>query len=117
DDTGPFDLYIDNLQSEGTVFQTFETAPANTTDYGFRQPSFSGTTGGSILPAPNVGEVSNAAADGGTKSFHLRFQWSGTNTAKWLRLTTSGVNNPQVNLDQPISFRLLMQPVNASLPA
>jgi hypothetical protein len=32
-------------------------------------------------------------------------------------LTTSGVNNPQINLTEPISFRLLMQPVGATPPA
>jgi hypothetical protein len=117
DETGPFNLYIDNLQNGDTVFQTFENAPAGTTDYAFRQPSFSGTTGGNILTTPNVGQVSNAAADTGTKSFQIGFQWNGTNATRWLRLTTSGVNNPQVNLDEPISFRLLMQPVNATPPA
>lgn len=116
DDTGPFNLYIDNIQNGATVFQTFEEAPAKTSDYGFRAPSFSGTTSASILTTPNLGEVSNAAADSGTKSFHIRYQWSGTNNTKWLRLTTSGVNNPQVNLDEPISFRLLMQPPGATPP-
>lgn len=117
DDTGPFDLYIDNLQNGDNVFQTFEAAPANSTDYGFRAPSFSGTTGGNLLTIPDVGQVSNLAADTGTKSFHVRFQWKGTNTSSWLRLTTSGVNNPQVNLEQPISFRVLLQPVDATPPA
>ncbi|HEX5222099.1 MAG TPA: hypothetical protein VFZ59_21225 [Verrucomicrobiae bacterium] len=116
EDTGPFDVYIDNIENGTTVFQTFEEAPAKTTDYGFRQPSFSSTTTGSILTAPNVGEISNAAANSGSKSFHVRFQWNGTNASKWLRLTTSGVNNPQINLNEPLSFRLLMLPVGDSLP-
>lgn len=116
-DTGPYMLAIDNIQNGATVFQTFETAPANTTDYGFRAPSFSGTTSGNILAAPNVGGVNNLVADTGTKSFGVQFQWQSTVSTKWLRLTTSGVNNPQVNLDDPISFRLLMQPVGAALPA
>jgi hypothetical protein len=68
------------------------------------------------LSAPNVGQVSNGVADTGTKSFNVRFQWVGTNATRWLRLTTSAVNNPQVNLDEPISFRLLLQPVNATVP-
>ncbi len=115
-DTGPFDLYIDDLKNGDTVFQTFETAPSGSTDYGFRAPSFSGTTSGSLLTTPNVGQVSNLAANTGSKSFHARFQWKGTNSTTWLRLTTSGVNNPQVNLNEPISFRLLMQPVGATPP-
>jgi len=116
-DTGPFDLYIDNLQNGTNVFQTFETAPANTTDYGFRVPGFSGTTSGNLLAAPNVGAVANRVADTGTKSFHVQFQWQALTANKWLRLTTSGVNNPQMNLDEPVSIRLLLQPTSATLPA
>jgi hypothetical protein len=116
-DTGPYDLYIDNIQNGTNVFQTFETAPANTTDYGFRAPSFSGTTSGNLLASPNVGAVANRVADTGTKSFHVQFQWQALTANKWLRLTTSGVNNPQMNLDDPISIRLLLQPTGATLPA
>lgn len=117
DDTGPFDLYIDNLKNGTTTFQDFEAAPAKTTDYGFRAPNFSGSTLNNLLAAPSLGTVVNSVADTGTKSFRVQFQWSGTNATRWLRLTTSGVNNPQVNLDEPITFRLLMQPANATLPA
>jgi len=116
-DTGPYDIYIDNIQNGATVFQNFEKAPAVTTDYGFRAPSFSGTTSGNILALPNTGTVANNIADTGTKSFHIQYQWQATNATKWLRLTTSGVNNPQVNLDDAISFRILMQPVGATPPA
>jgi hypothetical protein len=116
-DTGPYDLYIDNLQNGATVFQTFETAPAGTTDYGFRVPNFSGSTSGNILAAPNVGVVTNTVADTGTKSFRVAFQWQSTASTKWLRFTANNVNNPQVNLDDPISIRLLLQPVGATLPA
>jgi hypothetical protein len=114
-DTGPFDIYIDNIKNGATVFQDFEGAVSGTTDVGFRDPFFSGTTSGNLLTSPDVGQVSSGAAFAGTKSFHARWQWSGTNTTKWLRLTTSGVGDPQVYLDDPISFRLLMVPVNGSV--
>lgn len=112
-DTGPFDIYIDNLQNGSTVFQTFEEAVPGTTDYGFRAPSFSGTTSPNLLSTPNVGEVTDATADTGANSFNIKFQWSGTNATRWLRLTTSGVGNPMVNLDDPISFRMLLLPVGS----
>jgi hypothetical protein len=113
DDTGPFDVYIDNLQNGTTVWQDFESATNGTTDFAFRQPSFSGSTSPNILLSPNTGVVSSDAADSGANSFHVRYQWSGTNISKWLRLTTSGVGNPMVNLDDPITFRLLIRPVSA----
>jgi len=122
-DTGPFDLYIDNLKNGDTVFQDFENAVSGATDFGFRAPGFSGTTSGNLLPAPNIGMVTNRVADTGTKSFRVSFQWNTVNLAnKWLRLTTSGVGttngtgNPMVNLDLPISVRVLMLPVGGTLP-
>jgi len=119
-DTGPYDLYIDNLQNGSTVFQNFENAVGNTAEYGFRDPGLSGTTSVNILGAPNSSRVSVRAADTGMKALHVKFQWNGTNNSKWLRLTTStalGVSNPQINLDDPTSIRLLMLPVGGSLPA
>ncbi len=119
DDTGPFDIYIDNISNGTNVFQTFEAAPAGQTDYGFRAPGFSGTTSAHILSAPNASVVNNGVADTGAKSLRVRWQWTNPTASRWLRLTTSGVSpasNPFVNLNEPISFRLLMLPVGAPLP-
>lgn len=118
-DTGPFDLYVDNLSNGTNVFQTFEAVDAGTTDYGFRSPSYSGTTSANILSAPNIAAVSQRVADTGSKSLRLSFQWNGLTQSKWLRLTTSGAqpaSNPFVNLNEPISFRMLMIPVGGTLP-
>jgi hypothetical protein len=109
-DTGPYDLYIDNLQNGSTVFQTFEGAVAGTTGYAFRSPDFSGSTSGYILSSPAQATVSNAAADTGTKSLRVQFQWNGTNDNKWLRLTTYALGDPMVNLSDPISIRVLLLP-------
>lgn len=115
-DSGPYDLYIDNFQNGTTVFQTFETAPAGTTDYFLRAPSFSGSTSAGLLAAPNVAAVVNSVSDAGTKSMRVRWQWASLSSSRWLRLTTSGVGNPVVDMDQPISLRILLQPVGATLP-
>ena len=118
-DTGPYDIYIDNLQNGSTVFQNFEGAVGNSTEYGFRAPSLSGTTSGNILGAPNSSRVSIRAADTGSKSLHVKFQWNGTNDSKWLRFTTSGAapqQNPQINLDDATSIRFLILPVGGTLP-
>lgn len=116
-DTGPYDLYIDNLQNGSTVFQNFEGAVGNTSDYGFRIPGNSGTTSGNLLPAPDSARISVRAADTGMKSLHVKFQWNGTNDTKWLRLTTAaalGTSNPQINLDDPTSIRFLFLPAGTT---
>jgi hypothetical protein len=109
--TGPFDLYVDNLQNGSTVWQTFENSLAGAQEVTIRAPGFSGTTLGNLLPTPNQSIVSSAAADTGSKSLRLRFQWANTNSTRWVRITTSGAN-PMVNLNEPISFRMLLLPVN-----
>lgn len=116
-DTGPYDIYIDNLKNGTTVFQTFENAVGNTSDYGFRIPGNSGSTSGNLLAAPDSSRISVRAADTGFKSVHIKFQWNGTNDTKWVRLTTStalGVSNPQINLDDPTSLRILYLPAGAT---
>ncbi len=119
-DTGPFDVYIDNVQNGTNVFQTFEEAPAGMTAYGFQPPFYSGTSSGNLLNPPDVGQVVNTVADTGMKSLHLVWQWNALSASRWIRLTTSSTypaSNPFVNLDEPISFRILIQPVGATLPA
>ncbi len=122
-DTGPFDIYIDNLANGNNgIFQDFEAFPANLgAGFVFNQPSFSGTTSGNLLSAPNVTDFSNVAADTGTKSIHVQWQFLSPNTNSWMRFNTysntvSVMPNPLVNLDEPISFRILMQPVGATPP-
>ena len=63
-----------------------------------------------LLSAPDQAVVSNGAADTGTKSLRVQFQWNGTNDTQWLRLTTFTLGDPQVNLDDPISIRFLLLP-------
>jgi hypothetical protein len=113
EDTGPFEIYIDNLKNGNTVFQDFEGAPANTSGYGIQRPGISGTTSGFILGAPDQSIVSNAAADTGGKSQRIRFQWNSTTSDRWVRVTTSAAvgQNPQINLDDPTSIRFLILPV------
>lgn len=118
-DTGPFDIYIDNLANGANgIYQDFEGFVAGTgPGVIFNQPSYSGTTSGNILGAPNTADISNLAADGGTKSLRVRWQFVDATTNRWMRFntfTTSVMPSPLVNLNEPISFRILMQPVGAT---
>jgi hypothetical protein len=113
-DPGPIDIYIDHLEN-GTngVVQDWEAAAAGQSAYGFSQPSFSGTTAGNILAGPNVSAVSTNYAYDGTKSAHIQFQFADGLTNRWLRLVTANaapVQNPQLDLTQPISFKILVLP-------
>ena len=119
-DPGYYDIYIDDL-ANGTngVLENFEGDTLGTT-IGFSQPSFSGTTAGFLLTAPNSAAISTSAATSGTNSTRVQWQFISTATNQWLRLVhsgNSGVANPQVNLNEPISFKLLLLRPGDSLPA
>ncbi len=120
-DPGPVDIYIDRLEN-GTngVVQDWEGAPAGQSAYGFSQPSFSGTTSGNMLTAPNQSAVStNGIAYDGTKSCRVQFQFTDGLSNRWIRLVTANatpVQNPQLDLDQPISLKILVLPAGSSLP-
>jgi hypothetical protein len=118
-DPGYYDIYIDDI-ANGTngVVQNFEGVAQGTT-FGFSQPSFSGTTSGSLMSAPNVSTISGNAAVSGTNSTRVEWQFISGATNQWLRLAHSGnsdVASPQVNLNQPISFKLLLLRPGDPLP-
>jgi hypothetical protein len=46
----------------------------------------------------------------------IQWAWNGTTTSKWLRFTTSGVGNAQVNVTEPITLRFLFVPGGGALP-
>ncbi len=114
-DTGPFKLYFDNIRNGSIVIQNFEDE-TNGAGVLFNTPSFSGTTSGGLLPAPDVGAVSTNYANGGTNSFLAQFQFNSLSSAKYVRLNTgkTGGNhstpNPEVDLTQPILVDVLVLP-------
>jgi hypothetical protein len=117
-DTGPFTIYIDNIKNGDTVIEDFEAAPAGMTTYTFNLPNASGTTFSFLLAGVNDGHIDNTVYDTGSKSMRLRWQWASLNPVNWMRLNTfniaAGKANPMINLNDPVSFRILIQPQGAT---
>ena len=110
-DNGPFDIYLDDL-ANGTngVVQNWEAGTPGST-YGFVAPGSSGTTGGNLLTAPNESLVTTNTAFTGSRCLRVKWQFAGGATNLWLRLVTAGalpVENPQVDLNEPISLKILL---------
>lgn len=121
-DTGPFQIYIDNIVNGSTIIQDFETSTAGDVASTINLPSFAGSTSAFLLsPAPgtitpDVSTIVNTNADSGTNCLVLNWQFKDTAAADWLRATFQGVGtgskpNPIVDLTQPISIRFLVLPV------
>jgi Immunoglobulin I-set domain len=121
-DSGPYNIYIDNIMNGTTVIQDFESATNSQNTVMFVQPSFSSTTSGYLLgPAPgsispNVTQVTTNNADTGNNCLRVNWQFRDHGASDWLRLTASGslTPNPEVDLTQPISVRILVLPVGTT---
>lgn len=100
----------------------------------FRQPTFSGTTGGKLDASPNFSYVTNGFpagnASAGLNTYYTSFSFNATNPAPlWVRFTTSGtanLPNPTVNFaggvkfdmysDRPLYVMLLLRETSSTQP-
>jgi hypothetical protein len=119
-DTGPFEIYIDNIRNGSTMIQDFEGQSPGSYVM-FYQPGFSGSTSGNLLNTPNASTISSVNAGMGTNSDHITWQFNGLGAGKWVRLNTANIGggataspNPVVDLTQPIIADFLVLPVGAS---
>lgn len=119
-EAGPYEIYLDDL-SNGThgIVQGWESATNGSVAYAFSQPSFSGSTSGNLLANPNVSQVTSEVAASGNNSLRVSWQFNSPETNVWLRLVTTGnvgaPANPQLDLNQPISIKVLLLPAGVSL--
>jgi hypothetical protein len=119
-DTGPFQIYLDNIRNGSTMIQDFEGQSSGSYVM-FYQPSFSGSSSVNLLNTPNAATISTANAAAGTNSDLITWQFNGLGASKWLRLNSSNLGggatatpNPVVDLTQPIAVDVLVLPVGQS---
>src|SRR6185503_14497285 len=99
------------LASWGQTFNDFEGGTVGG-QWGFRQPTFSGTTTANIQAqsTPNTNNIMQVLQGfdiNSTKVGEVRFNFVDSSPNRWLRFTTSGatgVPNPLVPLNGLISF-------------
>lgn len=116
--SGPYAIYVDNIRNGTNIIETFEGQETGA-NYLLNAPGFSGSTSPFLLSGapgsitPNVSAISDTNADTGTNSVFLNWQFKDAAAASWVRIPLQGVGrkNPQVDLSQPISVRLLVLPV------
>ncbi len=93
------------------VFGDFESFTSGATSVMFRQPSFSGSTGGFLNTTPNVTEVTDAFPAGnaraGSLALHVGLDIKVDAVNPWVRLTTFGATslpNPTIDFTQYLQF-------------
>lgn len=114
-DTGNYKIYIDELRNGSTLIQGWET-----TDVQFTTPHYADVTSGSLLLTGTAADLNSrvrttAAADRGTGSLRVSWQWKDATGTQGLRFLANGDGGgtafPQIDLRQPISVRVLLLPV------
>ncbi|MDB6024032.1 MAG: hypothetical protein JWM68_255 [Verrucomicrobiales bacterium] len=114
-DSGPYDLYIDQIKNGDVVIEDFESYPVGSTNT-FAAPNTATLPAASsayIAGGVNSSIISTANAFDGTKSCRIRWQFADADTARWARIpsATTGKRNPQIDNSKPVTIRYLMMPV------
>jgi len=114
-DTGPYDIYIDNIVNGDVVIEDFESYTNGQPEVLFSGPAAAGILGGDSIGAPRISEVSTNNADTGTKSLRYSWQFKDTLNTLWQRAVANGpgaaIRYPVVDRAKPITLRLLVLPV------
>lgn len=112
-ESGPYDIYIDNIMNGDTVIEGFEGYTNGTPEVMFRNPRVALAPPPRLLTAPDSTAVSGNNAFSGTNSIRVRWQFdNNTPNTPWVHLYAAGSGHtfPQVDLRQPISFSILILP-------
>ncbi len=111
---GSYQVYLDNFVSGTTVLADFDSQTPGSS-YMFQPPGFSGSTSMDLLTPPNLAAVSGIGNPG--YSMEAQFYYVDSSAQRWLRFTTFNapvLPNPLIQLDQPLSFDILL--LEQSLP-
>jgi hypothetical protein len=114
--TGPFNIYIDNIQSGDTVIQDFESATNGQQQVFLANPSTATVPVANLDPGLDISQVTTNFADTGTKSLQFSWQFRDASDIIWLRALCTGSDtpNPQIDLTKPLSMRVLLLPVGGT---
>lgn len=115
-DTGPYDIYVDQIMNGDVVIEDFESYPHGSTNR-FNRPAaatpFPNPTI-AYLASPNSSTISTNNAFDGSKALRVQWQWANKSTVRWARIqanATPGKTFPQVDTTKPITIRYLVLPV------
>ena len=122
-DSGPYDIYIDNIQNGSTVIDDFETSSNGALNAAFLLPSASGVVSGFTTKtymlaqppgtiSPNIASVNTNHADTGNKACEVSWQFKDVSHADWIKLDLA--SEVQVDMTKPISFRVLILPTGVT---
>ncbi len=116
-DSGPYDLYIDEIMNGTNVIADFEGFPNTTPNVHFANPNAAPIPPpSSFLSAPISTRIAQNNAFSGTNSCRVRWQFLDNYSTRWCRLLFNQppLAYPQLDTHQPVTVRLLALPVGSN---
>ncbi len=116
-DSGPYDIYLDNIMNGNTVLADFEGYANGTANVNFANPNATATPApGCFLSAPMSTKIAQNNVASGTNSCRVQFQFTDDSNIRWCRLLMSKAPliYPQVDTRQPVSVSVLLLPVGSA---
>ncbi len=117
-DSGPYDIYVDQIKNGDTVIEDFEGAATGSSQT-IAAPSAATTPspGATYLSNPNSSTVSTNYAFDGTNSCRIQWQFIQTSSSRWARVLLSGPTHvyPQIDTTKSVTMRVLVLPVGTTV--
>ncbi len=118
-DSGPYDIYVDEIKNGDVVIENFEGyAPGTVGSFLAPSEAASPNPTSTYLSSPNSSLISQANVFEGTNALRIQWQWTEASDIRWAHIllnnTNSGKVYPMVNVTNPITIRYLVLPVGES---
>lgn len=116
-DSGPYDIYVDEIKNGDTVIENFEGYAAGS-EVTLRAPNVPTQYPNPLttyVGAPNATAISQNYAYEGTNSSRIQWQFKDTQNVRWARVVAGGAaagrNYPQLDTSKPVTLKVLVLPV------
>jgi hypothetical protein len=114
-DSGPYEIYVDQIKNGDVVIEDFEGYQNGTTNtfVAPRQAS-SPSAAATYLGSPNSALISQNNAFDGTNSLRVQWQFVDNDNKRWAHVlanATTGKRYPQIDNTKPVTVRYLVLPV------
>jgi hypothetical protein len=118
-DSGPYDIYVDEIKNGNTVIENFEGFANGTANVTFVAPNVATLPlpGSTYLDSPNSSAISQNYSFSGTNSCRIQWQFKDTANVRWARVlanAATGKKYPQLDTSKPVTMRILVLPVGVS---
>ena len=119
-DSGPYDIYVDDIKNGDTVIENFEGYDNGTPNVTFQNPNFAVIPGtaSTYLSAPNATAVSQSHSFEGTNACRIQWQFANALNIRWARVVAAGVSAgrqyPQLDTSKPVTMKILVLPVGGT---